>query len=85
MRVTPGARHPGVGGRRGDALIVRVAAQAVGGAANRAVIQAVAKSFGVPKRAVTLLHGASGRSKLLEVDVDAELGRQRLDELLRAG
>jgi len=42
-------------------------APAEGGRANAAVIEALAKHFSVPKRAVTILQGVTSRSKLVEV------------------
>jgi uncharacterized protein (TIGR00251 family) len=82
VKVTPGARRPSVGGRHGDALVVRVAARAVEGAANAAVVDALAEAFGVRKRDVTIVHGHTSRTKLVEIDVDPATGSTRLGELL---
>ena len=72
MRITvwvrPGSARPGVGGERGGALIVRVSARAVDGKATEAALAAVAAAFGVRRRAVTLVAGASSRTKIFEVD-----------------
>lgn len=65
--VRPGSVHPGVGGERAGALIVRVSAQAVGGKANEAALSALAATFGVPRRAVSLVAGASSRTKIAEI------------------
>ena len=71
MRITvwvrPGSAHPGVGGDRGGALIVRVSARAVDGQATEAALTAVAAAFGVRRRAVTLIAGASSRTKVVDV------------------
>lgn len=80
MRVRPGARADAVGGRwdgpRGPALLVAVQARAVEGAANAAVVAAVAGAFGVRRRDVELVSGARGRDKVLALDGDdATLGR----------
>ena len=76
---------PSVGGRYGDGeppvLLVKVRERAVDGAANEAVIAAVAEAFGVKHRDAVLITGASSRSKLLEV-VGAT--PDRLRELLEA-
>lgn len=80
--MTPGAKRPAVGGRRGDDLVVRVAARAVDGAATEAVLAALADAFDVPTRAVTLVHGRTSRTKLVDVDVDPAFGSTRLSELL---
>jgi len=66
--VRPGSPRPGVGGEHGGALIVRVSARAVDGQATEAALTAVAAAFGVRRRAVTLIAGASSRTKILEVD-----------------
>jgi uncharacterized protein YggU (UPF0235/DUF167 family) len=57
-----------VGGDRGGALIVRVSARAVDGHATEAVLAAVAAAFGLRRRAVTLVAGASSRTKILELE-----------------
>ena len=83
VRVHPGARTTSVGGRFGDGeppvLTVRVAAPATDGRATRAVVEAVAAAFGVPRAAVTIRSGATSRTKVLDVEGgDAS----RLDALL---
>jgi uncharacterized protein YggU (UPF0235/DUF167 family) len=56
-----------VGGDRGGALVVRVSARAVDGQATEA-LAAVAVAFGLRRRAVTLVAGASSRTKILDVE-----------------
>jgi uncharacterized protein len=72
MRITvwvrPGSARPGVGGERDGALIVGVSKRAVDGQATEAALAAVAAAFGVPRRAVTLVTGATSRTKILEVE-----------------
>ena len=68
IRVTPGSSRPGVGGEHGGALVVRVSARAVDGAATKAAMAAVANAFAVRPGAVTLVSGATSRTKILEVD-----------------
>jgi uncharacterized protein YggU (UPF0235/DUF167 family) len=82
VRVTPGAKRPAVGGRHGDDLVVRVAERAVDGAATAAVVAALAEAVDVPRRAVTVVHGHTSRTKLLRIDVDPAFGTTRLTELL---
>jgi uncharacterized protein YggU (UPF0235/DUF167 family) len=65
--VQPGSAHPGVGGQREGALLVRVSAPAIDGRATEAALAAVAAAFGVRRRAVTLISGASSRTKIVEV------------------
>ena len=66
--VRPGSPRPGVGGERVGALVVRVRARAVDGQATEAALDAVAAAFGVRRRAVTLVAGATSRTKILEVE-----------------
>jgi uncharacterized protein len=85
LRVRPGASRVAVGGRYGtDQLVVSVAERAVDGAANRAVVAAVAAAFGVRRADVEIVGGRTARSKTVTVTGDrAELDR-RFRELLGA-
>jgi uncharacterized protein len=71
VRVHPRARQDHVGGRHGDGepptLIVRVRAAPHAGEANAACRKALAEAFGVPRRDVTIVAGATSRSKTVEV------------------
>jgi uncharacterized protein YggU (UPF0235/DUF167 family) len=86
VRVRPGARAVAVGGRwdgpRGPALLVAVPARAVEGAANAAVIAAVAAAFGVRRADVGIVTGARGRDKVIEIAGDEPGLRATLDGLL---
>jgi uncharacterized protein len=82
VRVRPGAKADAVGGRwdgpRGPALLVSVRARAVEGAANAAVLVAVAAAFGLRRADVELVSGARGRDKVLELaGDDASLSARR--------
>jgi len=68
VRVRPGSSRPGVGGEHDGALVVRVSARAVDGRATAATLEAVAAAFGVRRQAVTLVTGASSRTKVVEVE-----------------
>jgi uncharacterized protein YggU (UPF0235/DUF167 family) len=65
--VRPGSAHPAIGGERAGALIVAVSARAVDGKATEAALTSVASAFGVRRSAVTLVTGASSRTKIVEV------------------
>jgi uncharacterized protein (TIGR00251 family) len=78
IRVRPGTSRTRVGGAYGDdhALVVAVQARAVDGAANAAVVEALAEAFDLPRRAVTIRAGHSSRSKVVHLDVaDADAHR----------
>jgi hypothetical protein len=68
IRVRPGAGRTAVGGEHDGALVVRVGARAVDGRATEAALAAVATAFGVRRSAVTLVTGATSRTKVVDVD-----------------
>src|SRR3954453_18769679 len=78
VRVVPGSSRPGVGGRRGDALVVRVGERAVDGQATEAALRAIADAFGVPRRDVGLVRGATSRDKVVDVAGDGGVLAERL-------
>ena len=79
IRVRPGASRTQVGGEHAGALLVRVSAPAVDGRATEAALAAVASAFGVRRRAVTLVSGATSRTKVIDV---AGADQGALDRLL---
>lgn len=79
MRVRPGASRTVVGGCYDGALVVKVGSRAVDGQATEAALRALAKAFGVRRRDVTLVNGATSRTKVVDVE-DAD--RAILDALL---
>jgi uncharacterized protein (TIGR00251 family) len=81
LRVQPGARDRGLAGWRADgALKVKVTEPPEDGRANRAVVELLAERLGVRAAAVTVVRGASSRTKTIEVtgltsgEVRARLG-----------
>jgi uncharacterized protein len=82
VHVLPAAARTVVGGRRGDALVVCVTARPAGGAATQAVLRAVGEAFGVPRREVTLVTGATSRDKIVELSGPPVPLARRLAELL---
>ena len=68
VRVQPRASHDRVGGSRADALLVRLTAPPVEGAANQALARILGKALGVPASAVRVLHGQTGRDKLVRIE-----------------
>jgi uncharacterized protein (TIGR00251 family) len=61
VRVVPRAGRSGVAGTRGDALLVRLGAAPVEGAANVELVEVIANLFGVPKGAVAIVAGERSR------------------------
>jgi uncharacterized protein len=65
--VQPRASGPRIGPVQGDRLKVAVTAPPVDGAANGAVVDAVARALRVPRRQVTVASGANSRRKTLRL------------------
>jgi len=71
IRVTPRGGRDAIAAGTEEHLAARLAAAPVDGKANAALIALVAKTFGVPKRDVTLIGGDTARLKRLHVAGDA--------------
>ena len=67
VRVIPRAGRSGFAGLRDGALLVRLAAAPVDGAANDELIALIARALHVPKRDITIVSGERSRSKRLRV------------------
>ncbi len=79
VRVQPRASRDGLGGVRAGALVVRLTAPPVEGAANAALLRLLGKALGLPPSALQLLRGQSGRDKLvLARGLDAAVARAAL-------
>lgn len=68
VRVQPRASANEIVGLHGGALKVRLTAPPAEGAANRALVELLAGTFGIPVRAVTIVSGASSRTKVVELE-----------------
>src|SRR5262245_30824703 len=79
--VRPGASTTEVGGRHGDALVVRVTAKAVEGKATEAALRALAGALSMRRRDLRLVSGATSRNKIVEVDGASAATTERLEEL----
>ena len=79
IRVIPRAGKSGIAGVRGGALLVRLNAAPVDGAANAELIDVLSDVLDVPKRAVSIVTGARGRQKRVRIDgMTTELVRSKL-------
>jgi uncharacterized protein (TIGR00251 family) len=67
LRVSPGAGRAAIVGRHGDGWKVRVTAPPEHGRANEAVLRLLATKLAVPREAVSLVSGHSGRDKIVEL------------------
>jgi len=65
VRVQPRSPREGIDGERSGALLVRIAAAPVEGAANASLLRLLAKALRVPASRLEILKGAQGRDKLV--------------------
>ncbi|PVX29830.1 DUF167 domain-containing protein [Sphingomonas pokkalii] len=70
VRVTPRSSRDMLAAGTEEHFAARLAAPPVEGAANAALVPLVAKTFGVPKRDVTLVAGETSRLKRLSIAGD---------------
>jgi uncharacterized protein len=68
LHVQPGARRTEFAGEHDGRLKVRLAARAIDGAANAALIEFLAGEFGVPRRNVTIEQGLRSRRKRVSIE-----------------
>jgi uncharacterized protein (TIGR00251 family) len=81
VRAKPRASRSRVIGVSDGTLSVAVAAPPVAGEANAELVDVLARVLGVPKRAVNIVSGARGRTKLVSVEgLSAEVLRERLSQ-----
>ena len=79
LHVQPRAARSEVVGTHGDAIKVRLAAPPVDGAANAELLAHLARVLGVPKGALTLERGLTGRRKVVRVQgVNPDQARRAL-------
>ena len=79
VRVQPRASRDALAGEREGALVVRLTAPPVEGAANEALSRFLGKALGVAPSAVRVVSGTTGRNKVVSVaGLDAATARERL-------
>ncbi len=79
VRVIPRAGRSGLAGTRDNALLVRLNAPPVEGAANAELLDVLAEILDVPKRALTIVSGERSRSKRVLVSgVDTAAVERRI-------
>ncbi|HSD28274.1 MAG TPA: DUF167 domain-containing protein [Vicinamibacteria bacterium] len=80
VRVQPRASRDALSGERQGALVVRLTAPPVEGAANEALARFLGKALGVAPSAVRVVNGATSRNKVVSVaGLDAATARERLE------
>ena len=79
VRVSPRASRDELAGERNGALVVRLTAPPVEGAANDALVRLLARELDVARSSLSVVHGAKGRDKVIQVaGATAEDVRARL-------
>jgi uncharacterized protein (TIGR00251 family) len=79
LRIVPNAKRDEVVGEYGEAVRLKIAAPAVEGKANEALLEFVAEKIGVHRRDITLISGEKSRDKVVEIaNLDAAEARARL-------
>ena len=79
VKVVPGSSQNQIAGRLGDAIKVQVTAQPEGGEANKAVIDLLAESLGIPGWKIKLIRGHYDSRKVLQI---SSLTAEEVDEKL---
>jgi uncharacterized protein (TIGR00251 family) len=75
VHVQPGAKRSAVAGLHGERLKIRIAAPALDGRANDALVAFLAATLGVPMRSVRVATGERSRDKLVAVAADCDPAR----------
>lgn len=79
VRVQPRSSKSGVAGMYGDQIRICLRSAPVDNAANKECCELVAKALGVPRSSVSVMNGASSRSKVLKVEgIDPETAQAAL-------
>ena len=81
VNVSPGGKTSQILSAGEDLLRIRIKAPPVDGKANDELIRFIAKKTGLAKTNIRIMHGFTGRRKLLEIHAPA-LTRQNLEEML---
>ena len=81
LQITPNAKKTEVIGVLDDALKLKLQAQPIEGKANEALVKFLAKALGVPRSALTITHGLTGKKKLVEI-VSATLTPEEVEKRL---
>jgi uncharacterized protein (TIGR00251 family) len=79
IRVIPRAPRSRVDGTRGGAILIRLAAPPVDGAANDALVAFLAQALALPRRNIRIVFGDTSRDKRVEIEgLDEAVARARL-------
>lgn len=85
VQITPNAKKSEVIGVLDDVLKIKLQAQPIEGKANEALIRFLAGLLDVPKSAVAITHGHTGRRKTIEVSAVGLTAKEVAAKLYPAG
>ena len=81
VRIIPNASKDNISGWTEDGRMkIRIQSRPVDGAANKGLIQFLAKKAGVSKSGIRIIRGETSRDKVLEIDADEDDVLNRLKE-----
>lgn len=81
VRVIPGAAREEFAGLRGSAVVVRLTAPPVEGAANKELVDMLSETLAVPARDISIVSGQRSRNKTIRVaGLSAAEVKQHLQE-----
>jgi len=79
VRVIPRSPRSRVDGLRGGAVLIRLAAPPVDGAANEELVAFLSDVLGLPRRNITIVSGETSRDKRVRIEgIDETTARTRL-------
>jgi uncharacterized protein len=78
VKAHPRAKRTAITGRFGDAYKLDLAAPPVDGKANEECVRYFADLAGVPRSSVTIVRGASGRMKVVEIEGRSQEEMERM-------
>ncbi len=68
VRVIPGAKRTRIDAEPDGRLRIHLSAPPLDGRANRALVELLARHFGVKKKQVSIISGERNRDKLVQID-----------------
>ena len=69
LRVKPNSKKGPLVEETDAGLLVYIREPAVEGRANKAVAELLSRYYGVPKTRITIIRGATGREKVVKIDI----------------
>jgi uncharacterized protein (TIGR00251 family) len=68
VHAQPGAKRTGIQGTHAGAIKIKIAARAIGGAANDALVEFLAAVLQVPRRRCVMVSGQTSRQKRIRIE-----------------